>query len=339
MLNWYLQSGKDSDIVISSRIRFARNLSQFPFIVKADKNAKQKVTEKMKEITPKLGYGLRYINLRDIDEITKNTLVEKHLISPNFIKNNDEYGAMLINDDENISVMINEEDHLRIQVMNSGFDIENLMNLAIEVDEKIGSLVNYAYSEKYGFLTACPTNVGTGLRVSIMVHLPGLARTGNINKVLNVINNFGMNIRGVYGEGSKAEGDMYQISNKQTLGISEKDTVKNLKLITEKIIEQERLARKILAKDSINLEDRVYRAYGILTNAKKISSDEVRNLISEVKLGTDLGIINELDDLKVRKIDLYTKPANLQKYIGKQIGSYERDIKRAEIIKQILNEK
>jgi protein arginine kinase len=213
------------------------------------------------------------------------------------------------------------------------------MNLAIEVDEKIGSLVDYAYNEKYGFLTACPTNVGTGLRVSVMVHLPGLARTGNINKILDVINNFGMNIRGIYGEGSRVEGDMYQISNKQTLGISEKDTVKNLKLITEKIIEQERLARKILAKDSVELEDRVYRAYGILTNAKKISSNEVRKLLSEVKLGTDLGIITELDDLKVKKIELYTKPANLQKYIGKQIESYERDIKRAEIIKQILNDK
>jgi protein arginine kinase len=267
------------------------------------------------------------------------SLVEKHLVSPDFIKKNDEFGAMLINDDENISVMINEEDHLRIQIMNAGFDVENLMNLAIEVDEKIGRLVNYAYSEKYGFLTACPTNVGTGLRVSIMVHLPGLSRTGNVNKILNIINNFGMNIRGIYGEGSKAEGDMYQISNKQTLGISEKDTVKNLKQITEKIIEQERLARKILTQDSIELEDMVYRAYGTLTNAKKISSNEVKSLLSKVKLGTDLGIINELDDLKVKKIDLYTQPANLQKYLGKQIDSEERDVKRAEVIKQIINDK
>jgi protein arginine kinase len=339
MLNWYLQNGKDSDVVISSRIRFARNLCEFPFMTKADKSAKQKVAKKIKEITQQVGYGLKFINLKDIDEITKMTLVEKHLISPNFIKNNDETGAMLINDDENISVMINEEDHLRIQVMNSGFDVENLMNLAIEVDEKIGSLVNYAYSEKYGFLTACPTNVGTGLRVSVMVHLPGLAKTGNIGKILDVINNFGMNIRGVYGEGSKAEGDMYQISNKQTLGVSEKDVVKNLKLITDKIIEQERLARKILAKNSIELEDSVYRAYGILSNAKKISSNEAIKLLSEVKLGTDLGIINELNDLKVKKIDLYIQPANLQKYVGKQIEGYERDIKRAEVIKQILNEK
>ena len=339
MLNWYLQSGKESDVVVSSRIRFARNLANFPFMTKADKSAKQKIEETVQEITPSLGYGLKFVKLKDMDEITKMTLVEKHLVSPNFVLKKEDTGAMLINDDENISVMINEEDHLRIQVMNSGFDLENLMNLAIELDEKIGSVLPYAYNEKYGFLTACPTNVGTALRVSVMIHLPGLARTGNIGKILEVINNVGMNIRGIYGEGSKAGGDMYQISNKQTLGISEAEIVKNLKLITEKIIEQERLARKILAKESIELEDRVYRAYGVLTNSRKISSEEARDLLSEVKLGTDLGIIQELDDLTVKKLELYTKPANLQKYLGKQIESYERDIKRAEVIKQIINEK
>lgn len=339
MLNWYLQSGKESDVVISSRIRLARNLSNFPFMKKLDKTTKQKIQEEIKEITPELGYGLKFVKLSNMDDITKMTLVEKHLVSPNFVLNKEDTGAMLINDDENISVMINEEDHLRIQVMSSGLDIENSMNLAIEVDEKIGNIVSYAYNETYGFLTACPTNVGTGLRASVMVHLPGLARTGNIRKILEVINNFGMNIRGIYGEGSKVGGDMYQVSNKQTLGISETEIIKNLKLITEKIIEQERLARKILARDNIELEDRVYRAYGILTNAKKISSIEARDLLSEVKLGTDLGIIKELTDLKVKKLELYTKPANLQKYLGKQIESYERDIRRAEVIKQIIGEK
>lgn len=339
MLNWYLQNGKESDVVVSSRIRLARNLANFPFMTKLDKATKQKIEEQVKEITPEIGYGVKFVKLKDMDDITKMTLVEKHLVSPNFALNKEDTGAMLINDDENISIMINEEDHLRIQVMNSGFDIENLMNLAIEVDEKIGSKLPYAYNEKYGFLTACPTNVGTGLRVSVMVHLPGLARTGNIRKILEVINNFGMNIRGIYGEGSKAGGDMYQVSNKQTLGISEAEIVKNLKLITEKIIEQERLARKILARDNIELEDRVYRAYGTLTNAKKISSIEAREILSEVKLGTDLGIIKELNDLKVKKLELYTKPANLQKYLGKQIESYERDIRRAEVIKQIIGEK
>ena len=338
MLNWYLQNGKESDVVVSSRIRLARNLSNFPFITKQTKDTRENLENTIKEIVPNLGYNLKFVKLQDMDEITKMSLLEKHLVSPNFVMNKENTGAMLINDDENISVMINEEDHLRIQVMASGLDLENLMNLSIELDEKIGKLLPYAYNEKYGFLTSCPTNVGTGLRASVMVHLPGLARTGNINKILEVINSFGMNIRGIYGEGSKAAADMYQVSNKQTLGISEAEIVKNLQLITEKIIEQERLARKILARDSIELEDKVYRAYGVLTNAKKISSEEARDLLSEVKLGTDLGIIQELTDLKVKKLELYTKPANLQKYLGKQIDSYERDIKRAEVIKQIVEE-
>ena len=338
MLNWYLQNGKESDVVVSSRIRLARNLSNFPFATKQTKEIKDKLEETVKEIVPSLGYSLKFVRMQDMDEITKMSLLEKHLVSPNFVMNKENTGAMLINDDENISVMINEEDHLRIQVMTSGLDIENLMNFSTELDEKIGKLLPYAYHERYGFLTSCPTNVGTALRASVMVHLPGLEKTGNINKILEVINNFGMNIRGIYGEGSKEEANMYQISNKQTLGISENEIVKNLKLITEKIIEQERLARKILARDSIELEDKVYRAYGVLTNAKKISLEEARDLLSEVKLGTDLGIIQELTDLKVKKLELYTKPANLQKYLGKQIDSYERDIKRAEVIKQIIGE-
>ncbi len=339
MLNWYLQNGKESDVVVSSRIRLARNLSDVPFITKAKKEDLEKVEEKIKDITPSIGYGMKFLRLKDIDDITKMSLVEKHIISPNFALRKDNQGAMLINDDENISVMINEEDHLRIQVFGEGFDIDNLMNLAVEVDEKLEKNLNYAYSQKYGYLTACPTNVGTGLRASVMVHLPALTKTGNISKVLEVVNNFGMNIRGVYGEGTKAYGNMYQVSNKQSLGISEKEIVKNLKQIVEKIIEQERLARKILAKEQVELEDEVYRAYGILSNCKRVSSEEAIELLSSVKLGTDLGIIKELDDLQVNKLMIYTKPANLQKYLGEKIDTYKRDIKRAELIKNIIKEK
>lgn len=337
MLNWYLQSGKDSDVVISSRIRLTRNLEQFKFVSKYTKEDAEQIVEKISDITQNIGYGLKMVKLKELDDITKMSLVEKHLISPNFAMDTYEAGALLINEDENICIMINEEDHLRIQVLSSGLDIENAMNLAIEIDEKIGSMLKYAFNDKYGFLTGCPTNVGTGLRASIMVHLPALTATGNISKVLEVINNFDMNIRGVYGEGSKSQGNIYQISNKKSLGITEKDIIKNLKIITEKVIEQERLARKYLCKNSIQLEDKIYRSYGILSNCKTISSEETRNLLSDVRLGTDLGIIKELDDLKVNKIELYTKPANLQKYLGKKLDNYERDIKRAEVIKQIIN--
>ena len=338
MANWYLQSGKESDVVISSRVRLARNIKEFNFPGSLSKEDGKKVLDKIKELVPSLGYGLKFMELKDIDDITKISLIEKHLISPDFAMNKKENTAMIINDEENICIMVNEEDHIRLQVFSSGLDIENLMNLAVEIDEKLAELVNYAYSEKYGFLTACPTNLGTSARVSIMVHLPALTLTGNISKVLDVANNFGMNIRGVYGEGTLSQGNMYQIFNNQSLGISEKEIVKNVKQITEKVIEQERLARKFLAKNSLELEDRVYRSFGTISYAKKISAEECRKLLSDVKLGTDLGIIKELTDFKVNKMMLYTKPGNLQKYFGKQLSGFERDIKRAEVIKNILKE-
>ena len=338
MLNWYLENGKESDVVLSSRVRLARNLRQIPFIGKANKTDKEEVLKIMEGIVSNIGYGLKIFKLKDMDDITKMELVEKNLISPEFALNNTENGAILINEEENTCIMLNEEDHLRIQVFGSGLEIENIMNLAIEIDEKIGKLIDYAYHDKYGFLTSCPTNVGTGARASIMVHLPALTKTGNINKILEVVNNFGMNIRGIYGENSKTQGNIYQISTKQSLGISEKEIMKNIKLITEKIIEQERLARKYLGKNKLELEDKVCRSYGILSSCKKISSNECNNLLSDIKLGTDLGMIEELTDLKVSKLRLYTKPANLQKYYGKKLDAYERDIKRAELIKQIIKE-
>ena len=339
MVNWYLQSGKESDVVLSSRIRLARNLKDFPFANKCTKKDYEQIIETVEQIVPSLGYGLKLLRLKDMDDLTKMSLVEKHIISPDFALKKEEVGAILINSEENIAIMINEEDHLRIQVFNAGFELENAMNLAIEIDEKLGKLLEIATNPKYGFLTACPTNVGTGLRASVMVHLPALSKTGNIGKVLEVIGNFGMNIRGVYGEGTNSSGNEYQISNKQSLGISEKEIIKNLGSITEKIIEQEKLARKYLAKNSLELEDMVYRSYGVLSNCCRICSKEARNLLSDVKLGTDLGIIQELTDRKVNELNLYTKPANLQKYIGKQLDDYERDAKRAEVIKQIIKAK
>ena len=336
MSNWYLQNGKESDVVLSSRIRIARNLKKYPFPSVYRKEDAKMISDEIENVTPSLGYGLKFLKLKDIDDVTKMSLVEKHIISPDFALSKNEYAGLLINEEENICFMINEEDHIRMQVFATGLELDNLLKLAIEIDEKLENFVVYAYSEKYGFLTSCPTNVGTGLRASVMVHLPGLSMTGNIQKVLDVVNNFGMNIRGIYGEGSKSQGDIYQISNNQSLGITEEETIQKIKKITEKVIEQERIARKVLGKNTIDLEDMVYRAYGLISNARKISSNECRNLLSQIKLGTDLGIIKELDDSKVNKLNLYTMPANLQKYVGKPLNGYERDIKRAEVIKQII---
>ncbi|MBQ3146016.1 MAG: hypothetical protein IJB90_05675 [Clostridia bacterium] len=203
MLNWYLQSGTEGDVVYSTRIRFARNIKEIPFVNRYTKKDAIKIIEIVENIISNLGYGLRLIKLKDLDDITKLSLVEKHLISPEFAYNKGEIGAIAINDDENICLMINEEDHIRFQVISSGLELENSLNLAIEIDKKLEQLIPYAYNDKYGFLTSCPTNVGTGLRASVMVHLPALAKTGNIKKVLEVVNGFDMNIRGIYGEGSK----------------------------------------------------------------------------------------------------------------------------------------
>lgn len=334
-MNWYMQSGKDSDVAISTRIRLARNLNGFKFNLQ-NKEEIEKLQNKIKENLYGIGYNLKFLKLQDMDDITKMSLVEKNLVSPEFILNKNDTGAILINDDENISIMINEEDHLRIQVFSSGLDIENTLNLAIELDEKIGKFLEYATSKKYGYLTSCPSNCGTGLRASVMLHLPALKKTGSIDKVLHAVSNFEINIRGVYGENSKSIGDMYQISNKKTLGITEQEIAQNLKIVVEKIVKQERMARKFLAKDSIDLEDEVYRSYGILTNCRKITSQEASKLLSNIKLGTDLGILKEMTDLKVLKMNIYTKPANLQKYLGEQYDTLERDIKRAEVIKQII---
>ena len=335
-MNWYLQSSEDCDVVKSSRIRLARNLNGFKFNLE-NKSEIEQLENKIKDNLYSIGYGLKYLKLKDMDDITKMSLVEKNLISPEFALNKSETGSILINDEENICIMINDEDHLKIQVFSSGLELENTLNYAIELDQKIEEVLGYATSKKYGYLTSLPTNCGTGLKASVMVHLPALTITKNINKVFYTINNFGVNIVGAYGENSKELGDTFQISNKRTLGVTEKEIIENLKVVTEKIIEQERKARKFLAKDTIELEDTIYRSYGILNNCRKISLEEAQQLISNVKMGTDLGILPELNDSKVQQLILYTKPANMQKYLGEQYETLERDIKRAEVIKKIMD--
>ncbi len=337
-MNWYLQTGKESDVITSTRIRFARNLQGFKFNLKI-KTDIEKLKNKIKENLYLIGYGLKYLELKDMDDITKMSLVEKNLISPEYALNKNETGAILINDEENICIMINDDDHLKIQVFSSGFELENTLNYSIELDQKIEEVLGYATNKKYGYLTSLPTNCGTGLKASVMVHLPALEKTRNIDKVFYTINNFGINILGEYGQDNKNNQNIYQISNKRTLGVTEQEIIENIRVVANNLIEQERNARKFLAKDTIDLEDTIYRSFGLLKNCKKISLDEVQSLISNVKLGTDLGILKELNDSKIQKLILFTKPASMQKFLGEQYEPLERDIKRAEIISQIMEEK
>lgn len=328
-MNWYLQSGKDSDVVTSTRIRFARNLQGFKFNLKNQKDIEE-LKNKIKENTYAIGYGLKYLELKDMDDITKLSLVEKNLISKDYALKN-KTGAILINDEENICIIINDDDHLKVQVFSSGFELENTLNFAIELDKKIEEVLGYATSKKYGYLTSMPTNCGTGLKASVMVSLPALEKTRNIDKVFYNLSNFGINILEL--------NNAFEISNKRTLGITEEDIIQNIKVVTEKLIEQERNARKFLDKDKISLEDTIYRSYGLLTNCRKITLEETEKLLSNVKIGTDLGILPELTDSKIQKMYLYSKPANMQKYLGEQYEAFERDIKRAEVIKNIIKEK
>ena len=181
-MNWYLQNGKDSDVVLSSRVRLVRNLKDFKFLRKSTKEEQEKILEKIKEIVPSLGYGLKYINMEDLDDITKLSLLEKHLISPEFLVKNNIKKAIILNDEENICIMLNEDDHIKLQVFGSGQELENLLNLAVEIDEKLGDILDYSYNEKYGYIATSPINIGTGMKVSVIVHLPTLTLTDNIIK-------------------------------------------------------------------------------------------------------------------------------------------------------------
>lgn len=332
-MNWYLQSNENSDVIRSTRIRLIRNINGLKFNL----NAKEKeiLKEKIKENLYSIGYGLKFLELKDMDEITKNSLVEKNIISQKYLAEESQTGSILINDLENICIMLGGENHLSIQVFESGLNLENTLNLAIEIEEKIGEILDYSISKKYGYLTKSLNDIGTGLKASVMLELPALAKTGNLKKILNTIRDFNINIDGEYGKTSKNLDYIYQISNKQTIGITEKEIVNNINVIAKSLIEQERQARRILLKEGLELEDTIHRSYGILTNCKKISYSEAKELLTNIKIGVDTGILDKINDFQVKRLFLYIKPANLQKYYGEEMDKIEQDIKRAELIKQI----
>ena len=334
-MSWYLEDGKDSDVVVSSRVRIARNIAGKKFVSTASDEELKDILMTIKNSN--IDSDLHFINLSNLDEVMKNSLVEKRVISRDLLEMKET--GILLNDTEDISIMINEEDHLRIQVMKPGFNLDEALSDAIKVDEKISSKINYAYNDKYGFLTACPTNLGTGLRASVMLHLPALRLTGKIEKVLEVVNKVNLNVRGVYGEGTEAIGDLYQVSNKISLGVTEEEIVENVKLIVQKLIEQERKAREYLKNQGETFEDKISRTYGNLVYARKMTYSECAKIISIVRLGISMGIITEIDNKKLNKISILTKPATLQKYLKIELSAEERDIERAKVIKQIIESK
>ena len=335
---WLRGAGPVSDIVISSRVRLARNLEKYPFTVRASKASQSEVLRLAKESLGQSATLKRSLifEIKDLDEIDRQFLVERHLVSREQIVHA-EHKAVAIGQGEVISVMINEEDHLRLQVMQSGLNLQDAWSLIDALDDELSEALSYAYSSDWGYLTSCPTNTGTGLRASVMAHLPSLVLTKQINKVLHTITRLGLTARGLYGEGTEASGNFFQISNQVALGRSEEELIENIERILKEVIHQEQAGREsLMATNRIQLEDRIWRAFGLLRHAKTVSSSEALDLLSAVRLGVDLGVMNGLDRKIVNELFIFSQPAHLQKLEGKTLSAKERDAKRAELIRKRL---
>jgi protein arginine kinase len=337
---WLRGCGPESDIVISSRIRLARNLAAYPFISRASPADRIEVERTLRDRAVQAGLPARliYLDVSKLGTLDRQFLVERQLISREHAEGDGARGVLL-DVQERISLMFNEEDHLRIQVMQSGLNLQGAWETISRIDELLEEHVTFAFNERLGYLTACPTNVGTGMRVSVMLHLPALVLTRQIEKVFRSLQKISLAVRGLHGEGSQAMGDFYQISNQITLGRSEQDLVKQVGDIVPVIIDYERQARDFLIKESQeNLHDRVSRAYGILRTAQTISSEETMHLLSSVRMGVNLGLIKGLEIPTLNELFIHTQPAHLQKLSGASLDTTDRNIERARYLRRHLNQ-
>ncbi|MFH2137633.1 MAG: protein arginine kinase [Candidatus Omnitrophota bacterium] len=333
---WLKGTGPNSEIVISSRVRLARNLEKIIFSNWANKKQKEQaltiIEPVVRELPPIKSTGL-FLKIDDISNVDKQFLVERHLISRELVSHSDSK-AVAINKDETVSVMINEEDHFRIQILQPGFSLDDCWKKIEAIDRALSQRLNFAFSPKLGYLTACPTNVGTGMRASVMLHLPALVTTKQINRVIQAIIKLGLTVRGLFGEGTEASGNFFQISNQVSLGRSEEEIIDNIKRIITQVLEYEQNARQVLIKQNKNgLADQVWRSFGILKSAHIISSSETIELLSNVRLGIDLGMIKGMTSKVINELFILTQPAHLQKIENKVLNAQQRDIKRAELIR------
>ena len=311
MKMWYHKKGKDSDIVISTRVRLARNVTDVPFPPKWSDDAAKEITDNVKVALDAANDKFSFLNLDNAPQMNKSALVEDHLISREMLGGKNK--ALFLNEAGTAAVMVGEEDHIRIQTISSGLALEETYAAADALDAALGKKRDYAYDEKFGFLTHCPTNVGTGMRASVMLHLPALAMAGNVYTLVGQVGKLGLTIRGVYGEGSASRGDLYQLSNQITLGISEAQALAKLADIAKQIIKMERDMRKRLHEnDALALEDKILRAYGVLKYARKITSEEAQKLLSHVKLGIDLDIIKDMDTQKITQLMIESEPHHIR---------------------------
>ncbi|WP_425456548.1 protein arginine kinase [Cohnella pontilimi] len=332
--------GPDSDVVLSSRVRLARNLRGCPFPMLAAPEQSEDVMDQLLSVAENgrlNGLGpLDLIRLSELTELEKQVLVEKHLISPN-LANESRNGALILSQNEDVSVMINEEDHLRIQILRPGFQLREAWEIASKIDDVFEEQVDYAFDESRGYLTSCPTNVGTGIRASVMMHLPALVLTGQINRILSAVTQVGLAVRGIYGEGSEATGNLFQVSNQITLGQSEQEIIENLHQVARQIIEHEKAARmKLVAESRTRIEDRIRRSYGILSHAAIMDSKEAAQRLSDVRLGVHLGMLPQVNEQTLNELLVSTQPGFLQQAYGEPLHPDQRDMTRAELIRSRL---
>jgi len=335
---WLKGTGPQAHIVMSSRIRLARNIEKIPFPARANKKDLLEIMRLAKAAFDSSEYFKEsmFLKINELDALDQQFLIERHLMSHDHAATS-EGRAILISKEEILSIMINEEDHLRIQVMQSGFDLNQTWEIINKIDDILSKKMPYAYDSAWGYLTACPTNTGTGMRGSVMLHLPALVMTKQINKVLEAIAKLSFTSRGFYGEGTQATGNFFQISNQVSLGHSEEDIIQNINGLVRQIVDQEEQARQaLLAQNKAVLEDKICRSYGILKNAHIISSQETVELLSMVRLGVDVGLVKDVDKEKISELFIMIQPAHLQKIEGKKLNPVERDVKRASLIRERL---
>ena len=332
---WYLGVGEQSDIVVSTRIRLARNLNEYPFPNKLNTKSRTALNSIIKDaVETDNRFDLRFVEMKSLARFEAASMAERHIISPEFASDHDGR-ALLISKDEDICIMLNEEDHIRIQIMKSGFALDEAYQVADEIDDLLGNKLEYAFDERIGYLTQCPTNLGTGMRASVMLHLPALTMNGQIHKLINTISKLGLTFRGAFGEGTKATGDMYQLSNQITLGISEEFAIKNLKAITLQLCANERAAREELLK-SIDTEDTIFRAYGTLKWARLLSTKELMDNLSLVRLGSVAGKISvPVETLNELMISM--QPASINVMAQQKLDEKERDTIRATKVRNRLS--
>jgi len=337
---WLKGTGPSSGTVMSTRVRLARNFTKVPFPNRASKKQLQAILESVEKAIAKIEYfkGSTLFRMSELDDVDKEFLVERHLMSHEHAANA-EGKAVIVSSEEVLSVMVNEEDHLRIQVMNSGLNLFEAWNIIGAIDDRLSEELSFAFSPAWGYLTSCPTNTGTAMRGSVMLHLPALVMTKQINKVLTAIAKLNFASRGFYGEGTQAIGNFYQISNQGSLGHSEEDILQNINGLIRQVIEQEEQARQALVvQNKPLLEDKIFRSLGILKNAHIISSQEAVELLSMIRLGAELNILTKLNAQVLNELMIMIQPAHLQKIEGGRLSPAARDIKRANLIRKKLGE-